>query len=186
MNLVDGMDHANGTKTAAMLTVTASSAVVTDTEVMIMRDGASTASADDYGPVESVMIMAGGKTGTTEVMAVEDDMAEDMEMLILYGMVDGMNTTSVMLLSHGHDAGPGPAAHRATSAGGLPGHRRIPPLSEAVTFGSAAAFVVSHTPSPPTPRGGGGFFFTAGAKSRFTGSPGIGPRPRILTHGEQS
>ena len=95
MNLVEGMDHANGTKTAAMLTVTASSAVVTDTEVMIMRDGASTASADDYGPVESVMIMAGEMTGTTEVMAVEDDMAEDMEMLILYGMVDGMNTTSV-------------------------------------------------------------------------------------------
>ena len=38
---------------------------------------------------------AGETMGTTEVMAVEDGMAEDMEMLTLYGMVDGLQTNSV-------------------------------------------------------------------------------------------
>ena len=94
MNLVEGMDHANGTKAAAMLTVTASSAVPMDTEVEVMRDGTSTAGADDF-TAEAIMIMAGETMGTTMVMAEEDNMAEEMEMLTLYGMVDGMSTNSV-------------------------------------------------------------------------------------------
>ncbi len=90
MNLVEGM--------SAELTATASSAVHADTEVMIMRDGASTASDADY-TAESIMIMAGETTGTTMVMAVEDSEPDSgsgsPEMLTLYGMVDGMQTNSV-------------------------------------------------------------------------------------------
>ena len=88
MNLVEGL--------SAELTVTASSAARKDTEVMLMRDGASTASADDY-TVDSVMIMAGETTGTTMVMVVEDDMMENAnnmpEMLTLFLVVDGMQMT---------------------------------------------------------------------------------------------
>ncbi len=98
-HIVEGdMDHANGTKAAATLTATASSAVLVDTEVMIMRDGASTASADDYS-AESITIEAGDTTGTTMVMALEDNEPDSdsgsPEMLTLYGMVDGMQTNSV-------------------------------------------------------------------------------------------
>ncbi|MCY4507621.1 MAG: hypothetical protein OXG35_11775, partial [Acidobacteria bacterium] len=98
-HIVEGdMDHANGTKAAATLTATASSAVLVDTEVMIMRDGASTASADDYS-AESITIEAGETTGTTMVMALEDNEPDSdsgsPEMLTLYGMVDGMQTNSV-------------------------------------------------------------------------------------------
>ena len=53
------------------LTATASAAVEADTEIMIMRDGTSTAGADDY-TAESITIMAGETTGTTTVMAVDD------------------------------------------------------------------------------------------------------------------
>ena len=90
MNLAEGM--------SAELTATASSAVHMDTEVMIMRDGSSTASDADY-TAESIMIMAGETVGTTMVMAVEDNEPDSgsgsPEMLTLYGMVDGMQTNSV-------------------------------------------------------------------------------------------
>ena len=90
MNLVEGA--------SAELTATASSAVRADTEVMIMRDGSSTASDADF-TAESIMIMAGETTGTTMVMAVEDNEPDSgsgsPEMLTLYGMVDGMQTNSV-------------------------------------------------------------------------------------------
>ena len=83
---------------SAMLTATASPAVRADTEVMIMRDGSSTASDADF-TAESITIKAGETTGTTMVMAVEDnepDSGSGMpEMLTLYGMVDGMQTNSV-------------------------------------------------------------------------------------------
>ena len=90
-NIVEGgMDHANGTAGSAMLTVTASAAVAADTEVMIMRDrGASDATEDDY-MVEELTIMAGETMGTAMVTATADDMAEHMEELVLYAMVDGM------------------------------------------------------------------------------------------------
>ena len=92
----DDMNIAEGE--SAELTATASSAVPMDTEVMIMRDGASTASDADY-TAESIMIMAGETTGTTMVMAVEDNEPDSgsgsPEMLTLYGMVDGMQTNSV-------------------------------------------------------------------------------------------
>ena len=90
MNLPEGK--------SATLTATASAAVEEDTEIMIMRDGTSTAGADDY-TAESIMIMAGETTGTTMVMAVEDNEPDSgsgsPEMLTLYGMVGNMQTNSV-------------------------------------------------------------------------------------------
>ena len=86
MNIVEGDDM------GAMLTVTASAAVPADTEVMIMRDrGASTASAEDF-MLEPMMItiMAGEMMGTTMLTATADDMDEQMEELVLFATVDGM------------------------------------------------------------------------------------------------
>ena len=85
MNLVEG-------GMGAMLTVTASAAVPADTEVMIMRDrGASTASTEDF-MLEPMMvtIMAGEMMGTTMLTATADDTDEQMEELVLFATVDGM------------------------------------------------------------------------------------------------
>ncbi len=78
MNLAEGM--------SAMVTATASRAVTADVTINLMRDRAmSTAGEDDY-MAEAITIEAGMMMGTTMVMAVEDDMAEEMEELVLYGM----------------------------------------------------------------------------------------------------
>ena len=85
MNIVEG-------GMGVMLTVTASAAVTADTEVMIMRDrGASTASAEDF-MLEPMMvtIMADEMMGTTMLTATADDMDEQMEELVLFATVDGM------------------------------------------------------------------------------------------------
>ena len=74
-----------------MVKVMTNRAVSENTEVMLMRDGSSSASDDDYmldPPL--VTIMAGMDEGHTMVMAVEDNMAEEMEMLTLFLVVDGM------------------------------------------------------------------------------------------------
>ena len=99
MNLVEGdMPHANGTPASAMLTVTANQKVAEDIEVMIMRDRSkSTASEDDY-EVGMLTIEAGEMSGTTMVMAVEDDMAEDMEELVLYAMAGDMEVDGEVML----------------------------------------------------------------------------------------
>ena len=91
MNLVEGMSYE--------LMATADSAVPMDTEVTVMRDRSmSDADEDDYS-VESIMIAAGGTTGTSMLMVTDDNMEDSghgsPEMLVLYGMVDGMNTNSV-------------------------------------------------------------------------------------------
>ena len=75
-----------------MVTATANRSVTADTMVMLMRDRAmSTASDADY-TAEAITIMAGEMSGTTMVMAVEDDMMESMnnmtEELVLYGMTE--------------------------------------------------------------------------------------------------
>ena len=82
-NLVEGMSYE--------LTVTADPAVQVETTVMIMRDGTSSAGDADF-EVGEVTIAAGSATGTTTLMAVEDSMAEDMEMLVLYGMEGNQRT----------------------------------------------------------------------------------------------
>ena len=82
MNVAEGM--------SAMVTVTASDPVPMDMEVMLMRDrAASSADEDDY-MAEPIMIMAGEMMGTTMVMAVEDNMAEEMEELVLFAMAGDM------------------------------------------------------------------------------------------------
>ena len=86
MNLVEGM--------SAMITATANRPVVGDTMVeLIATEG--TASPADY-MAEPIMIMDGMMEGTTMLMAVEDDMMEDMEMVTLEGRVGGMKTNAVM------------------------------------------------------------------------------------------
>ena len=86
MNLAEG-------GMSAMVTVTANRGVDADTEVMLMRDGASMAGMDDFMVMpEMAMIMAGDMMAEFEVMAVEDDMMEEMEGLTLFAVVDGMQT----------------------------------------------------------------------------------------------
>ena len=77
-NLPEGME--------AMLTVTANQKVAEDIEVMIMRDRSKSTAADEDFEVGELTIEAGEMSDTTMVMAVEDDMAEDMEELVLYAM----------------------------------------------------------------------------------------------------
>ena len=78
MNLAEGM--------SAMVTATANRAVTADVTINLMRDR-SMSSADDMDfTAEAITIEAGMMSGTTMVMAVEDNMMEDMEELVLYGM----------------------------------------------------------------------------------------------------
>ena len=92
MNLVEGGDGVE-------LTVTADPAVSVDTEVMIMVDrSASTAGADDF-TAEPVMISAGETSGTTMLMATEDDMPDSghasPEMLVVFAMADNTQSNTV-------------------------------------------------------------------------------------------
>ena len=87
MNLVEGGE-------GAMVTVSTNLPVSENTEVMLMRDGGSSASDGDYMLEPSlVTIMAGEMTGSTTVTATEDNMAEEMEMLTLFLVVDEMQMT---------------------------------------------------------------------------------------------
>ena len=87
MNLVEG-------GMGGMVKVMTNRPVTENTEVMLMRDGSSSASDMDYDLNPSlVTIMAGEMEGSTMVAAVEDNMAEDMEMLTLFLVVDGMQMT---------------------------------------------------------------------------------------------
>ena len=85
MNITEGM--------SAMVTATANRAVDADMMVELIQT-AGTASPADY-TVGPIMIMAGEMMGTTMVMAVADDMMEEMEMLTLEGRVGTMQTNTV-------------------------------------------------------------------------------------------
>ena len=76
---------------SATLTVTASRPVDADTEVTLMRDAASSAGDDDYelDPM-TVAIEAGQTSGQTLVSAIEDETAEEDEVLTLFAVVDGV------------------------------------------------------------------------------------------------
>ena len=80
MNVAEGM--------SAMITVTANQAVAMDTEIMVMRDRAMSSADDDDYSLDPMMITieAGEMTGSTTVTAVEDNMVEEMEELVLYAM----------------------------------------------------------------------------------------------------
>ena len=96
-NLVEGM--------AVRLTVSASRAVDMDTEVVLERDGTSSAGADDYelAPM-TVTIGAGSTSGHTMVSAVEDETAEEAEVLTLFAVVDGVQMPDVSVSFHLWDA----------------------------------------------------------------------------------
>ena len=85
-----------------------------------------------------ITIPAGQMMGTTMVAAVEDDMAEEMEELVLYAMAVEMAVAGKSSSISGMPRCR-PADHRAVSAGGVPGHRRIPPLPAAVTLGGGVS-----------------------------------------------
>ena len=82
MNLAEGM--------SAEVKATANRDVTADTMVMLMRDRSMSSADDDDFTVAAITIKAGDDVGSTMVMAVEDNMAEDMEELVLYGMTEGM------------------------------------------------------------------------------------------------
>ena len=119
MNVAEGM--------SAMLTVMASDPVPMDTEVMIMRDrAASSADEDDY-MAEPIMIAAGGTMGTIMVMAVEDNMAEDMEELVLFAMAGDVEVEGEVTLNLWDAAVPAlPIIAQLLLAGilGIGGYRR--------------------------------------------------------------
>ena len=99
-NLVEGMDHANGTKTSAMVTVMASRPLAGDetAKVMLMRDGSSSASMDDFTVMpEMVTLGAGDEMAEFTVTAVADDMPDGgagmPEMLTLFAVVNDMQMT---------------------------------------------------------------------------------------------
>ena len=87
-NIVEGM--------SARLTVSASRPVSMDTDVTIVRDGTSSAGADDYrlDPM-TVTIEASAMSGHTLVEAVEDGTAEEGEVLTLFAVVDGVQMPDV-------------------------------------------------------------------------------------------
>ena len=91
MNLVEG-------GMGGMVTVTANRGVTEDMEVMLMRDRAMSSASDDDFTAEAIMIKAGEMMGSTMVMAVEDDMAEDMEELVLFAMAGDMEVAGTAKL----------------------------------------------------------------------------------------
>ncbi|MCY4616565.1 MAG: fibronectin type III domain-containing protein [Chloroflexi bacterium] len=89
----DDMNLAEGGM-GGMITVTTNRPATENPEVMLRGDGSSSASDDDYMLAPPlVTIMAGQMEGHTMVMATEDNMAEEMEMLTLFLAVDGMQMT---------------------------------------------------------------------------------------------
>ena len=96
MNVVEGVSYE--------ITATAISAVPADTTVEIMRDRAASNARDDDYTVENITIMAGETLGTTMLIVTEDDMPDGGtgtnmgEMLVLFGMVDGMQTNSLTFI----------------------------------------------------------------------------------------
>ena len=91
MNLVEGRSYT--------LTATADPAVEVDTTVAIVLDRSMSDADDDDYTVEDITIAAGSATGTTMLMVTEDGMDDAghgmPEALVLYGMVDGMETNSL-------------------------------------------------------------------------------------------
>ena len=78
MNLAEGM--------SAMVTAMANRAVTEEVTVTLMRDRSTSTAGDDDYTADPITIAAGEMMGTTMVMATADDMAEEMEELVLYGM----------------------------------------------------------------------------------------------------
>ena len=82
---------------AATVTATADRAVTEDTTVELFAPLGTvvTASPDDYR-VEPIVIRAGETTGTTVLMAVEDNQAEPAETLVLRGRAGDVTSSNTL------------------------------------------------------------------------------------------
>ena len=91
-NLVEGgRRHPNGTVGTVTVRVTANRPVTEDVTVTLLPDRAlsdATATTDDFA-ADPIVIEAGETTGSTVVTAVEDETAEGMEELVLFGVAAG-------------------------------------------------------------------------------------------------
>ena len=91
-NLVEGgRAHANGTAGTVTVRATANRPVTEEVTVTLLPDRAmsdATATADDF-TADPIVIEAGETTGLTVVIAVEDETAEGMEELVLFGVAAG-------------------------------------------------------------------------------------------------
>ena len=91
-NLVEGgRRHANGTAGTVTVRATANRPVTEEVTVTLLPDRAlsdATATADDFA-ADPIVIEAGETTGLTVVIAVEDETAEGMEELVLFGVAAG-------------------------------------------------------------------------------------------------
>ena len=80
---------------------TANKMVDANVEVMLIRDAASSAGADDYSvaPSEMITIMAGEATGMATLTATDDVMVEGNESLSLVARVRGMGDIGTVMVS---------------------------------------------------------------------------------------
>ena len=86
-NVVEGgRTHANGTLGTVTVTATANRPVTAETTVMLRRDRVMSTAGDDDFEADPIVIEAGRTTGSTVVTAVEDNMPEDREELVLFGV----------------------------------------------------------------------------------------------------
>ena len=83
MNLVEG-------GVGAMVMATANRAVTEEVTVTLMRDRSMSTAGDTDYEAAPITIAAGTMAGSTMVMALEDNMSEPGEELVLYGMTEGM------------------------------------------------------------------------------------------------
>ena len=154
-NLVEGgRTHANGTLGTVTVTATANRPLTNETTVMLRRDRTASTAGDDDFTAGSIVIAVGpdhgldGGDGRRGRHAGGPGRAGAVRRgRQQCGRGHGRNQALPLGCR-----GAGPAAHRAASAGGLPGHRRIPPVSAAVAFGVG----VRNSPLPPLPRSPGG------------------------------
>ena len=157
-DIVEGM--------SGRLTVSASRPVSMDTEVMIVRDGTSSAGDDDYelDPM-TVTIEAREMSGHTLVEAVEDGTAEDGEVLTLFAVVDGVQMPDVSVSFRLWDAAvPALPFVAPLFAGGVPGYRRIP---------APRAAAARRLTGRPTPGSGQDVARRSAAAERLWSSPAV-------------
>ena len=86
------------------ITATANQMVRSNTEVMLMRDGSSSAGADDFSLAPPMItIMAGDDSGSVTLTATDDEEVESNESLTLSATVNGMSAGMVTVTIEDND-----------------------------------------------------------------------------------
>ena len=86
------------------ITATANQMVRSNTEVMLMRDGSSSAGADDFSLAPPMItIMSGQMSGSVTLTATDDEDVEGNETLTLNATVGGMSAGMVMVTIEDND-----------------------------------------------------------------------------------